>query len=94
MKVNFTKETLQDPQEIKNTYENFVLSKNTEFCCGEFRAYCKKFTGWDYSKGKFVIVDEITYEGNSTISITFCPFCGEKIEYENAESLKKKRPKK
>ena len=94
MKVNYNKETLQDPQDIQKNYDNFILSKNTEFCCEKFKAYCKKFTGWDYSKGKFVIVDEITYEGNSSIAIAFCPFCGEKIEYENRDNSKKKTSKK
>ncbi len=94
MKVRCTKEILQDPQDIHKNYENFILTKNTEFCCEKFKAYCKKFTGWDYNKGKFTIVDEITYEGNSTIPIIFCPFCGEKIEYEDIENPKKKTSKK
>jgi len=94
LKTNYSKEILQDPQDAKKSYENFILSKYTEFCCDGFKSYCKKFAGWDYSKGKFVIVNEITYEGNSTIPITFCPFCGEKIEYENAENPKKKRSEK
>jgi len=94
MKVRCTKEILQDPQDIHKNYENFILTKNTEFCCEKFKAYCKKFTGWDYNKGKFIIVDEITYEGNSTIPIIFCPFCGEKIEYEDIENTKKKNSKK
>ena len=89
MKASYKKETLPDPQDSKNTYENFILDRKTEYCCQEFRAYCKKFTGWDYTKGKFVIVDKITYEGNSTITINFCPFCGQEIEYELIKNPKK-----
>jgi len=89
MKAMYNKETLPDPQDSNNTYENFILDRKTEFCCEEFRSYCKKFTGWDYNKGKFVMVDKITYEGNSTIAINFCPFCGQKIEYEIIKTAKK-----
>ena len=80
MKATFRRKILQDQEE---SYDNFILTKDVKFCCEKFKAYCKKFTGWDYNKGKFIIINGITYEGNSTIEIDFCPFCGEMIEYEN-----------
>jgi len=93
MKAIYKKETLPDPQETKKDYDNFTLNRGTEFCCEMFKSYCKKFTGWDYNKGKFAIVDNITYEGHSTLTIDFCPFCGEKIEYENIDTQNKKKKK-
>ena len=93
MKASFKKETLPDPKDAGGSYENFILERNVEFCCNNFKAYCKKFTCWDYEKGKFSIIDNITYDGNSTIVIDFCPFCGEKIEYHN-EAKSNKTPKK
>ena len=94
MKVSYNKETFKDPQDKQKIYENFILDKNIEFCCEKFRMYCKKFSGWDYNKGKFIIVDEITYDGNSTIEISFCPFCGEEIEYGKIEASKKNKTRK
>lgn len=82
MKAIFKKEIIQDPQALEKTYENYTLAKRSEFCCNNFKSYCKKFSVWDYSKGKFAIVDKISYEGHSTLTIDFCPFCGEKIEYQ------------
>ena len=38
---------------------------------------------WSYEQGKFTIVDQITYDGYLVQSIDFCPFCGEKIDYED-----------
>lgn len=89
MKAIFKKELLQDPQDKERNYENYSLEKKTKFCCEKLKSHCKKFTGWDYNKGKFAIVDKITYEGHSTTTIDFCPFCGEIIEYqENVSSSK------
>lgn len=81
LKAGYKKETLQDPQDREKNYDNFTLNRETEFCCDKFRLHCKKSTGWDYDKGKFGIVDKITYDGHSTEAIDFCPFCGEEIEY-------------
>lgn len=80
MEAYFIKKILQDQEE---NYENFILNKSTKFCCDKLKSYCKKFTGWDYNKGRFVIINKITYEGNSTVEINFCPFCGEKIDYKD-----------
>jgi hypothetical protein len=38
-------------------------------------------------------VDQITYEGHSVQSIDFCPFCGEKIDYEDENAPKKLKKK-
>jgi hypothetical protein len=92
MKAIFSKEILQEPQDLEKSYENYTLTKNSDFCCDKFKSYCKKFTVWDYNKGKFAIVDEISYDGHSTLAIDFCPFCGEKIEYQ--EKNNSKNPKK
>lgn len=42
---------------------------------------------------KFSIVDQITYEGHSVQSIDFCPFCGEKIDYEDENKPQKVKKK-
>lgn len=89
MKALFKKETLIDPESKNKTYLNCTLKRDTEFCCEEFKKYCKKFTVWSYEQGKFAIVDQITYDGHSVIAIDFCPFCGEKIDYEDENSPKK-----
>ena len=94
MKALYKKETLQDPEKEGETYTNHSLSRETEFCCDKFKEYCKKFTGWSYEHGKFSIVDQITYEGHSISTIDFCPFCGEKIEYEDKDLPKKTRKRK
>jgi hypothetical protein len=39
-------------------------------------------------------VDQITYEGHSVQSIDFCPFCGEKIDYEDENAPQKVKKKK
>ena len=93
MKAIYKKQILQDSNNAENNYENFILTKDTEFCCEPLQSFSKKFTVWDYDKGKFAIVNEITYEGHSTTAIDFCPFCGEKIEYLNTDSSKKARSK-
>ncbi|HSB84461.1 MAG TPA: hypothetical protein VLD64_08255 [Nitrosarchaeum sp.] len=85
LKAIYKKEALKDPENENNTYINFTLKRDTEFCCEKFKSYCKKFTVWSYEQGKFAIVDQITYEGHSTQSIFFCPFCGERIEYEDED---------
>ena len=94
MKALFKKETLQDPESKNNTYSNFTLKRDIVFCCETFKKYCKKFTVWNYEQGKFAIVDQITYEGHSVQSIDFCPFCGEKIDYEDENAPKKVNRKK
>jgi len=94
MRALYKKETLQDPEKEGQTYTNHTLLRETEFCCDKFKEYCKKFAGWSYDLGKFSIVDQITYERHSVSTIDFCPFCGEKIEYEDKDSPKKKRKQK
>jgi len=94
MKALFKKETRIDPESDHNTYSNFMLNRNTNFCCEKFKNYCKKFTVWSYEQGKFAIVDQISYENHSVQSIDFCPFCGEKIEYEEENETKIKKIKK
>ncbi len=94
MKALYKKETLKDPESENNTYSNFTLKRDTEFCCEKFKSYCKKFTVWNYEYGKFSIVDQITYEGHSVQSIDFCPFCGEKIDYEDENAPQKVKKKK
>ena len=94
MKALFKKETLKDPESENNTYSNFTLKRDTIFCCETFKKYCKKFTVWNYEQGKFAIVDQITYEGHSVQSIDFCPFCGEKIDYEDENAPQKVKRKK
>jgi hypothetical protein len=91
LKAKYTKKELQDPQSNDATYANFTLNRDVEFCCESFRNFCKKFTVWDYSQAKFAIVDKITYDDHSVQPIDYCPFCGEKIEYENTENSKKRK---
>jgi hypothetical protein len=91
MRALYKKETLKDPEKEGKTYTNHTLLGKTEFCCDKFKEYCKKFTGWSYDHGKFSIVDQITYDGHSVSAIDFCPFCGEKIEYDDTDSPKKTR---
>ena len=94
MKAVYKIETLQEPEKEGETYTNYTLLRETEFCCEKFKAYCKKFTGWSYDHGKFSIVDQITYESHSVSTIDFCPFCGEKIEYEDIDKPKKTKRRK
>ena len=93
LKALYKKETLQDPESKNTTYSNFTLKRDTVFCCEKFKNYCKKFTVWSYEHGKFSIVDQITYEGHSVQSIDFCPFCGEKIDYEDENTPQKVKKK-
>jgi len=94
MRALYKKETLQDPESENNTYSNFTLKRNAEFCCEKFKNFCKKFTVWSYDYGTFAIVDQINYEGHTVQSIDFCPFCGEKIDYEDENTPQKTRKKK
>lgn len=81
MNAEYTKVTRPDPSSESGTYTDHTLSKEVVFCCERFKEFSKKFPTWSYEKGKFTIVDEITYEGQSQTIIEFCPFCGERIKY-------------
>lgn len=94
MKAVYKKESIPVPEKEGETYTNYSLLRETEFCCKRFKKYCKKFPGWSYDQGRFAIVDQITYEGHSVSTIDFCPFCGQKIEYEDIEKPKKTKRRK
>jgi hypothetical protein len=94
MKAIFKKEIRIDPENDQDTYSNLMLIPKTNFCCEKFKNFCKKFTVWSYEQGKFAIVDQINYENHSVQSIDFCPFCGEKIEYEEEKATVIKKNKK
>lgn len=81
MDAEYTKVTRPDPNSESGTYIDHTLGKDVVFCCERFKEFSKKFPAWSYEKGKFTIVDEITYEGQSQTAIDFCPFCGEQIKY-------------
>lgn len=91
MRAVYRKQQLPDPQKEGETYVNYELRRDAEFCCDDFKNYCKKSIGWSYERGRFVVVDQISYEGHSVLSISFCPFCGERIEYQDEEAPLKKR---
>lgn len=93
MKASYKKETRPDPEADGKTYSNYELQRGVEFCCDSFKNYCKKLPGWSYEQGKFGVVGEISYEGHSISTIDFCPFCGQKIEYEDVDSPKLKKKK-
>ena len=88
MKAEFTKTTRPDPSSEGKSYSDHVLLKGVEYCCDSFRSFCKKFPSWSYEKGRFTIVDQITYEESTQTEINYCPFCGEKIKY---KEIKKKK---
>ncbi len=94
MKASYKKETLPDPASEGHTYDNYTLQRDVEFCCDSLKGYYKKSSGWNYEQGKFVIVDQISYDGHTVIAIDFCPFCGEKIEYKDIDKPKKTRKQK
>lgn len=85
--AHYTKITRPDPDSQEKTYSDHTLLKETQYCCESFKEFCKKFPSWDYQLGRFTIVNEITYDSNKQISISYCPFCGEKIKY---KEIKKK----
>lgn len=85
MIASYTKQSLPDPENEGKKYINYHLVKNIEFCCEEFKGFCKKFTVWSYEQGQFTIIDEISYDGHHSRVINFCPFCGEKIEYKESK---------
>lgn len=89
--IQYTKITRPDPDSASGSYADHVLSKDTILCCDKFREYSKKFPSWSYEKGRFTIVDEITYDGHTQIAIDFCPFCGEKIKYKEIKLKQKKK---
>lgn len=81
MEANYTKITRPDPDSENTEYTDHTLDRNTTYCCEQFKVHCKKFPSWSYEKGRFTIIDSITYDGNTQIPIDYCPFCGEKIAY-------------
>lgn len=83
----------KDPEDITKNIVDIFLSKKSLFCCEQFKGYFKKFSVWDYATGMFGIVDEITYDGHSLVPIKYCPFCGEKIEYNNVKKEKSRQSK-
>lgn len=88
MKAEFTKITRPDPSSEGKSYSDYSLLKDVEYCCDAFREFCKKFPSWSYEKGRFTIVNQITYDENTQTEINYCPFCGEKIKY---KEIKKKK---
>lgn len=86
MNASYKKQVLPDPISEGKTYTNYELEKNAQFCCDEFKEFCKKFTAWSYEQGRFAIVDNISYEGQTVRAIDYCPFCGEKITYAQIKS--------
>lgn len=91
MIAEYTKITRPEPDSQSGFYTDHTLSRDTVYCCDKFKEYSKKFPSWSYEKGRFTIVDEITYGGNSQTPIDFCPFCGEKIKYKEIKSKEKKK---
>lgn len=91
MRVVYKKHVLQDPQSEGGTYADYELQRDAEFCCDGLESYFKRSSGWDHELGRFVVVDRISYEGHSVRPIDFCPFCGERIEYEDVDAPAKKR---
>ena len=91
--IQYTKITRPDPDSASGSYADHVLSKDTVLCCDKFREYSKTFPSWSYEKGRFTIVDKITYDGHSQIPIDYCPFCGEKIKYRETKTKKQKKHK-
>lgn len=87
----YSKTVRPDPDSESGSYTDNVLERNTAFCCDRFSGYCKKFPSWSYEKGRFTIVDSITYEGSSQTEIDYCPFCGERIKYKQNKEPKGKR---
>ena len=88
MKAEFTKIIRPDPSLEGKSYSDHVLLKDVEYCCDSFREFCKKFPSWSYEKGRFTVVNQITYEESTQTEINYCPFCGEKIKY---REIKKKK---
>lgn len=91
MIAQYSKTVRPDPDSESGSYTDNVLERNTTFCCERFSEYCKKFPSWSYEKGRFTIVDSITYEGSSQTGIDYCPFCGERIRYKQNKEPKGKR---
>lgn len=91
MKATYNKAERDDPTSEGRVYTDNVLTQDVIFCCDRFKEYTKKFPSWNYETGRFTIVDGITYEGNSTTVIDYCPFCGEKIKYKEIKNKKGKK---
>ncbi len=91
MIAEYTKISRPEPDSQSGFYIDHTLNRDTVYCCDKFKEYSKRFPSWSYEKGRFTIVDEITYEGHSQTQIDFCPFCGEKIKYKEIKSKQKKK---
>ena len=64
-------------------YASFTELKNeneSEFCCEKLQKYTSSVKSWNNKIGKFCIVENKTF-----VSIDYCPFCGQKIEYIQVE---------
>jgi len=81
MDAFYTKTTRPDPDDAKKTYTDHALHKDAQFCCDNFKSYCKKFSSWNYQIGKFTIIDSVSYDTTTQTPIDYCPFCGKKIKY-------------
>ena len=58
------------------SFTEFKPETRQEFCCEKLQNYTINMESWSTKIGKFSIVEK-----NSLITIEYCPFCGEKIEY-------------
>jgi hypothetical protein len=91
MNAEYTKILRPDPNSPDSSYADHTLNKDVLYCCDKLKEYCKKFPSWNYEQGRFTIIDEITYDGNSQTPIDYCPFCGEKIKYKEIKIKKEKQ---
>jgi len=85
MDATYTSTVRRDPDSESGTYTDNVLDRNAVFCCEMLKEYSRKFPAWNYEKGRFTIIDSITYDGNTQVQIDFCPFCGERINYKQVK---------
>jgi len=80
LKVFYTKH-FDDPTCEKFT-EFHVDTHRTWWCCKQLKEHDKHFQLWNVKWAKFHFKD-ISTDGNiAFFPMNYCPYCGEKIEYE------------
>ena len=62
------------------SFSELKIENKVEFCCEQLRKYVTTVKAWSGKVGKFCIVEKETL-----VPVDYCPFCGEKIEYNLVE---------
>jgi hypothetical protein len=79
MKIKFQKQT--ENYEFA-TFDEYRVIEDLEFCCYRFHILDSESSLWNKKSGKFCWIGVNSQDEPIYYPIDFCPFCGERFDYE------------